>query len=91
MADEQVRELGKERVIPQGYGWNSLLARDGEAYTVTDPQSGVVRRFEPRSGFYLSAAGEGELPLVSVTGSTRVGRHAAQVVAGRFGQPRPAG
>jgi type I restriction enzyme M protein len=31
MADEQVRELGKERVIPEGLGWNSLLARDGDA------------------------------------------------------------
>jgi RHS repeat-associated protein len=43
------------------------LARDGDGYTVTDPQAGMVRRFEPRSGFYLSAAGFGELPLVSVT------------------------
>jgi RHS repeat-associated protein len=47
------------------------LARDGDGYTVTDPQAGIVRRFEPRSGFYLSAAGYGELPLVSVT--TRAG------------------
>ena len=30
MADEQVRELHKERVIPEGMGWQSLLARDGE-------------------------------------------------------------
>ena len=30
MADEQVRELGKERVIPEGMGWRSLLARDGD-------------------------------------------------------------
>ena len=30
MADEQVRELGKDRVIPEGYGWNGLLARDGD-------------------------------------------------------------
>jgi RHS repeat-associated protein len=43
------------------------LRRDGDAYTVTDPQAGIVRRFEPRSGFYLSAEGYGELPLVSVT------------------------
>ena len=41
------------------------LTRNG--YTVTDPQAGIVRRFEPRSGFYLSADGYGELPLVSVT------------------------
>jgi RHS repeat-associated protein len=46
------------------------LARDRDGYTVTDPQAGVVRRFAPRSGFYLSAAGEGELPLVSVTDRT---------------------
>jgi RHS repeat-associated protein len=43
------------------------LARDGDAYTVTDPQSGIVRRFVPRSGFYLSGDGYGELPLISVT------------------------
>jgi type I restriction enzyme M protein len=30
MADEQVRELNKERVIPEGMGWRSLLARDGD-------------------------------------------------------------
>ena len=30
MADEQVRELSKDRVIPQGLGWQSLLARDGD-------------------------------------------------------------
>jgi type I restriction enzyme M protein len=30
MADEQVRMLGKERVIPEGYGWQSLLKRDGD-------------------------------------------------------------
>ncbi|HBY94004.1 MAG TPA: DNA methyltransferase [Chloroflexi bacterium] len=30
MADEQMRELGEERVIPPGYGWQSLLARDGD-------------------------------------------------------------
>jgi RHS repeat-associated protein len=43
------------------------LQRHGDAYTVTDPQSGITRRFEPRSGFYLSAQGYGEMPLVSVT------------------------
>ena len=26
MADEQVHELAKERVIPEGMGWQSLLA-----------------------------------------------------------------
>ena len=44
------------------------LARDGDGYTVTDPRAGIVWRFEPRSGYYLSAGGLGELPLVSVTG-----------------------
>jgi RHS repeat-associated protein len=44
------------------------LARDAGGYTVTDPQSGITRRFESRSGYYLSAAGHGELPLVSLTG-----------------------
>jgi RHS repeat-associated protein len=44
------------------------LAREGSGYTVADPQAGVVRRFEPRSGYYLSPGGLGELPLVSVTG-----------------------
>jgi RHS repeat-associated protein len=43
------------------------LARDGDGYTVTDPQAGTVYRFEPRSGYYVSAAGPGELPLVSIT------------------------
>ena len=44
------------------------LARDEDgSYTVTDPQAGTVWRFAPRSGYYVSAAGHGELPLVSVT------------------------
>ena len=30
MADEQVRELGKESAIPQGLGWQSLRERDGD-------------------------------------------------------------
>jgi RHS repeat-associated protein len=56
---------GSQPVLPvAGTPWP--LARDGDAYTVTDPQSGIVRRYEPRSGFYLSADGYGELPLVSV-------------------------
>jgi RHS repeat-associated protein len=43
------------------------LARDSDGYTVTDPQAGVVRRFAQRPGYHVSADGEGELPLVSVT------------------------
>ena len=55
-----------EPVLPKaGRLWP--LAREGEAYTVTDPQAGIVRRFEARPGFYVSAEGFGELPLVSVT------------------------
>jgi RHS repeat-associated protein len=58
--------LRGEPVLPvTGARWPLQLDRDG--YTVTDPQAGIVRRFEPRSGFYLSADGYGELPLVSVT------------------------
>ena len=30
MAEEQVRELGKAAVIPEGLGWPGLLARDGD-------------------------------------------------------------
>jgi len=72
-----------EPVLPlAGARWP--LARDGEAYTVTDPLSGVVRRFEPRSGFYVSAAGEGELPLVSV--SDRAG-HRISFGYGQDGAP----
>jgi len=45
-------------VLPvAGPRWRLERADDG-AFTVTDPQSGLVRRFEPRAG---------ELPLVSVT------------------------
>ncbi len=44
------------------------LTRDADGgYAVTDPQAGIVWRFGPRSGYYVSAAGHGELPLVSVT------------------------
>jgi RHS repeat-associated protein len=56
-----------EPVLPAaGARWP--LARDGDGYKVTDPQAGTVWRFEPRSGYYLSADGLGELPLTSVTG-----------------------
>ena len=43
------------------------LARDDHGYTVSDPRAGTVWRFEPRSGYYQSPDGRGELPLVSVT------------------------
>jgi RHS repeat-associated protein len=43
------------------------LTEESDGYTVTDPQAGVVRRFARRPGYYMSADGEGELPLVSVT------------------------
>jgi RHS repeat-associated protein len=56
-----------EPVLPAvGARWPLVRIADG-GYTVTDPQAGIVWRFEPRSGFYVSAAGHGELPLVSVT------------------------
>jgi len=48
------------------------LARDGDAYTVTDPQAGMVRRFEPRPGYGLGLGGLGVLPLVLMT--SRAGR-----------------
>jgi RHS repeat-associated protein len=43
------------------------LTRDDHGYTVSDPGAGTVWRFEPRSGYYRSPDGRGELPLVSVT------------------------
>ena len=49
-----------------GPRWPLARAADG-SYTITDPQAGTVWRFAPRSGYYVSAAGHGELPLVSVT------------------------
>jgi RHS repeat-associated protein len=36
-------------------------------FTVTDPQAGLTWRFESHPGYYRSAGGLGELPLVSVT------------------------
>jgi RHS repeat-associated protein len=65
-ADADAGAGGGEPVLPvTGARWP--LARDGDGFTVTDPQAGVEYRFEPRSGYYVSAAGHGELPLVSVT------------------------
>jgi RHS repeat-associated protein len=59
-------EADAEAVLPvSGAPWP--LHQDGDAYTVTDPQTGIVRRFEPCSGFFLSAEGHGAMPLVSVT------------------------
>ncbi|HEX3925999.1 MAG TPA: DUF6531 domain-containing protein, partial [Streptosporangiaceae bacterium] len=59
-------DTGGEPVLPvTGARWP--LARSGGGYTVTDPQAGTTWRFEPRSGYYLSAAGRGELPLVSLS------------------------
>jgi RHS repeat-associated protein len=59
-------EDGAQAWPVSGPGWP--LARDADgSYTVTDPQAGTVWRFAPRSGYYVSAAGHGELPLVSVT------------------------
>jgi len=59
-------DVGGEPVWPvSGARWP--LARDEDGYTVSDPQAGTARRFESRSGYYLSPDGLGELPLVSVT------------------------
>ena len=58
-------ENGEPALPVAGARWP--LARDAGGYTVTDPQAGIAWRFEPRSGYYVSAAGHGELPLVSVT------------------------
>ena len=49
-----------------GPAWPLRRDRDG-AYTVTDPQRGLTWRFEPRAGYDLDQAGEGELPLVTLT------------------------
>jgi len=43
------------------------LTRDGQAYTISDPQTGQTWRFEPRPGYDVSSDGMGVLPLVLVT------------------------
>jgi RHS repeat-associated protein len=60
-------DMGGAPVLPAAGARWPLARLPGGAYTVTDPQTGTVRSFEPRSGFYQSAQGFGELPLVSVT------------------------
>jgi YD repeat-containing protein len=52
-----------------GPAWPLRRHGDG-AYTVTDPQRGLTWRFEPRAGYDLDQAGEGELPLVALTDRT---------------------
>jgi len=75
---------GGEPVWPlSGARWS--LTRGQDTYTIADPQAGTVRRFEPRSGYYVSADGYGELPLVSVT--SRAG-HQITVSYGLGGEPR---
>jgi RHS repeat-associated protein len=56
-----------EPVLPLAGARRPLAGQPGGGYTVTDTQAGLVWRFEPRSGYYLSSDGHGELPLVSVT------------------------
>jgi len=57
----------------------------------------VIREYKLPEGLFSLVIGKGStigekllndkrLPLVSITGSTAVGRHAAQVIAGRFGK-----
>jgi RHS repeat-associated protein len=48
-----------------GPRWRLERVRGG-GFTVTDPQAGLTWRFEGRPGYYRSAGGAGELPLVSV-------------------------
>jgi RHS repeat-associated protein len=58
--------LAGEPVWPvSGERWP--LAREGDAYTVTDPRTGVTRRFEPRPGYDIAPDGTGVLPLVLST------------------------
>src|SRR6201999_3983019 len=54
---------------PRGGGGarGALRRHDGGGWTVTDQQRGLTWWFERRSGYFWSAAGEGELPLVAVT------------------------
>ena len=57
----------------------------------------VIREYKLPEGLFTLVVGKGStigekllndkrLPMVSITGSTAVGRHAAQVIAGRFGK-----
>jgi YD repeat-containing protein len=59
------------------------LERAGEAYTVTDPQAGVVWRFEPRPG-YGGPHETWELPLVLVSDR---GQHQVSLSYTPAGQP----
>ena len=74
-----------EPVLPLAGAPRPLAGAPGGGYTVTDTQAGLVWRFEPRSGYYLSSDGHGELPLVSVT--DRAG-HQITVSYGPDGTPQ---
>jgi RHS repeat-associated protein len=56
----------RPRLPAAGPSW-PLERLDDDAFTVTDPRTGLVWRFEGRPGYPWSAGGTGELPLVSVT------------------------
>jgi RHS repeat-associated protein len=58
--------LPATRLPVTGPRWRLEPAGHG-AFTVTDPQAGLVRRFERRPGYRWTAGGTGELPLVAVT------------------------
>jgi RHS repeat-associated protein len=67
----------------RGPAW-PLRREDDGAYTVTDPQRGFTWRFEPRAGYDLDQAGQGELPLVALT--DRAG-HEIAFAYGPAGEP----
>ncbi|HWG13061.1 MAG TPA: DUF6531 domain-containing protein, partial [Streptosporangiaceae bacterium] len=55
-----------EPLLPvAGAPWPLRRVRGG-GWTVTDPQRGLTWWFEPRDGYFRSADGDGELPLVAV-------------------------
>lgn len=57
---------GEEELPVAGAPW-ALRRHDGGGWTVTDRQRGLTWWFDHRDGYFWSAAGEGELPLVAVT------------------------
>jgi RHS repeat-associated protein len=74
---------GVAAVPASGPAWRLRRDADG-SYTVTDPQRGLTWRFEPRAGYELDQAGEGELPLVAL--ADRVG-HEIALAYGPAGEP----
>lgn len=72
-----------EGALPEsGPAWR--LGQDGTGWTVSDPQTGRVWRFEHRAGYWQANDGRGELPLVSL--SDRAG-HVIRFEYGNAGEP----